>query len=108
MINILNTYTSFPEGFAWNIFGFFIGLTLLVITIAVFKDRDIPKGVAVIFSIFTALFLLISTLNIILTQRITYYEVSITDDMNFKDFNSKYEIVSQRGEIYTIILKEEQ
>lgn len=108
MINILNTYTSFPEGFAWNIFGLIIGLTFLVITIAAFKDRDTPRGVAVIFSIFTALFLLTSTFNIILTSRITYYEVSITDDMNFKDFNSKYEIVSQRGEIYTIISKEEQ
>lgn len=107
MINILNTYTSLPNGFAWNLLGIIVGLICLVVTIAAFKDKDTPRGVAVIFSIFTALFLFISTFNIILTPKVTYYEVSITDDMNFKDFNAKYEIVSQRGEIYTVISKEE-
>ena len=107
MINILNTYTSLPKGFAWNLLGIIIGLTCLFITIAAFKDKDTPKGVKVIFSIFTALFLFISTFNTILTSKVTYYEVSITDDMNFKEFNSKYEIINQRGEIYTITEKEE-
>lgn len=107
MINILNTYTSFPNGFAWNLLGIIVGLICLVVTIAAYKDRDTPKGIKVIFTIFTFLFLFISIFNIILTPRVTYYEVSITDDVSFKDFNAKYEIVSQRGEIYTVIPKEE-
>lgn len=108
MVNILNTYTSLPDGFFWNLFGIIVGLICLVTTIAAFKDKNTPTGMKVILSIFTALFLFISIFNIILTPKVTYYEVSITDDMNFKDFNAKYEIVSQRGEIYTVISKEEQ
>lgn len=107
MINILNTYTSLPDGFVWNFLGIIVGLICLVTTIAAFKDKNTPTGMKVILSIFTTLFLFISTFNIILTPKITYYEVSITDDMSFKDFNAKYEIVNQRGEIYTVISKEE-
>ena len=58
-------------------------------------------------STITLLFLLPSIFMLINSPKITYYEVSITDDMNFKDFNSKYEIVCQRGEIYTVISREE-
>lgn len=107
MINILNTYTSLPKGFAWNLLGIIVGLICLFITIAALKDKDTPKGVKVIFTIFTFSFLFISTFNIVLTPKVTYYEVSITDDINFKDFNAKYEIVGQRGEIYTVISREE-
>ena len=35
----------------------------------------------------------------------TRYEVTISDDVNFNEFNSKYEIVTQNGLIYTIIEK---
>lgn len=33
----------------------------------------------------------------------TRYEVTISDEVNFNEFNSKYEIVKQEGLIYTII-----
>ena len=35
----------------------------------------------------------------------TRYEVTISDEVNFNEFNSKYEIVTQKGLIYTIIEK---
>ena len=35
----------------------------------------------------------------------TRYEVTISDEVNFNEFNSKYEIVTQNGLIYTIIEK---
>ena len=32
----------------------------------------------------------------------TLYEVTISDEVSFKDFTSKYEIIEQRGEIYIV------
>ena len=40
------------------------------------------------------------------SAEITTYEVTISDEVSFKDFTSKYEIIEQRGEIY--IVKERQ
>lgn len=35
----------------------------------------------------------------------TRYEVTISDDVNFNEFNSRYEVVKQEGLIYTIVEK---
>lgn len=32
----------------------------------------------------------------------TLYEVTISDEVSFKDFTSKYKIIKQRGEIYVV------
>ena len=90
---------------AWLLF-LLPSLILFIFTVAAFKDRNTSNGLKALLGIITPLVLLFSIFILITSPRITYYEVSITDDMNFKDFNSKYEIVSQRGEIYTIIEKE--
>ena len=106
MINTLNTYTSLSPAFHWGFLGMLVGIACLIVTIATFKDRDIDKSFKVMLSTITLIFLLPSIFILINSPKITYYEVSITDDMSFKEFNSKYEIVNQRGEIYTIIEKE--
>ena len=36
----------------------------------------------------------------------TYYKVTIDDTVNFKEFNDRYEIKDQEGEIYTIVERE--
>lgn len=107
MINILNTYTSASPEFFYGLIGTLFGIACLIVTIATFKDRNSDASFKVMLSTITLLFLLPSIFILINSPRITYYEVSITDDISFKDFNAKYEIVSQRGEIYTVISKEE-
>ena len=107
MINILNTYTSLSPGFYYGVIGMLTGLTCLIVTIAAFTNGNTDKSFKVMLCTITLLFLLPSIFVVITSPRITYYEVSITDDMSFKEFNSKYEIVNQRGEIYTVISKEE-
>lgn len=107
MINILNTYTSSSPEFFYGLMGTLFGIACLIVTIAVFKDRNTDKSFKVMLSTITLLFLLPSIFVLINSSKITYYEVSITDDMSFKEFNSKYEIVNQRGEIYTVIPREE-
>lgn len=32
----------------------------------------------------------------------TSYEVTISDEVSFKDFTNKYEVIEQRGEIYVV------
>lgn len=106
MINTLNTYTSLSSSFYYGIMGMFTGFVCLIVTIAAFKDRNTTNSFKVMICTITLLFLLPSIFIVIASPKITYYEVSITDDVSFKEFNSKYEIVNQRGEIYTVISKE--
>lgn len=106
MINTLNTYTSLSPGFIYGFLGMLVGIVCLIVTIATFKDRNTDKSFKVMLSTITLIFLLPSIFILINSPKITYYEVFITDDMSFKEFNSKYEIVNQRGEIYTITEKE--
>ena len=42
------------------------------------------------------------------TGEYTQYKVTISDKVNFVEFNEKYEIISQDGEIYTIKEREEK
>jgi hypothetical protein len=46
-------------------------------------------------------------LNAVNAVKYTQYKVTISDSVNFNDFNSKYNIVSQEGKIYTIVDKTE-
>ncbi|MBP5596648.1 MAG: hypothetical protein J6Y02_14775 [Pseudobutyrivibrio sp.] len=36
-------------------------------------------------------------------QRDTYYEVTVSDDVKFNDFNDKYEIIEQRDNIFVVM-----
>ena len=53
--------------------------------------------VGILFVIFSIL-----ELNTLSQEPQTLYEVTISDEISFKDFTSKYEIIEQRGEIYIV------
>lgn len=106
MVNILYSYSLFAERFMWGIVGLFVAAGFAIMTIAMIKDFNIPRRVKIGFAIVTLSIFLISVPNILSQPKITYYEITITDNMNFKEFDTKYEVVKQRGEIYTVILKE--
>ena len=36
------------------------------------------------------------------------YQVTISEDVNFVEFNQKYEIIKQEGKIYTVVLREDK
>ena len=42
------------------------------------------------------------------TGEYTQYKVTISDEINFVEFNEKYEIINQDGKIYTIREREEE
>ena len=40
-------------------------------------------------------------------QRGTYYEVTVSDDVKFNDFNDKYEVIEQRDNIFVVMEREQ-
>ena len=40
-------------------------------------------------------------------QRATYYEVTVSDDVKFNDFNDKYEVIEQRDNIFVVMEREQ-
>ena len=80
------------------LFGWIIAIILFIaITIKV----DTTLGISIYFLIFT---ISLGLSNCILqkTSEYTQYKVTISDTVNFVEFNEKYEIISQDGKIYTI------
>lgn len=106
MISILYSYELFAERFVWGIIGLIIAFGLAIITIALIKDPTISHTVRVGFAILGFSIFLISAPAALSQPKVTYYEITITDTMNFKEFDTRYEVIKQRGEIYTVILKE--
>lgn len=106
-ITILNTITSNEcseiAGIMLLIGAFAFLIFILIYMISCMgDDSDKPIVLCVTFLIVS----LISTaIGIILASNstvITTYEVTISDEVSFKGFTSKYEIIEQRGEIYIV------
>ena len=69
------------------------------------KDAFVPSFIV---SIFTLLGIFVSIHGFTHLPKNKYqtrYEVTISDEVNFNEFNSKYEVVEQNGLIYTIVEK---
>lgn len=66
--------------------------------IAVFSTVVIGAGIMVAGTV--------GAINALTDVSITKYEVTISDEVSFKDFEEHYEIVDKNGDIYTIIEKD--
>ena len=69
------------------------------------KDALTPSVIIVLFTLFGIFVSIHGFTHLPENKYQTRYEVTISDDVNFNEFNSKYEIVEQNGLIYTIIEK---
>ena len=114
-ITILNTITenvSNTAGFVVLLIFSIVVIILSFIAIIICSDKFSEFNGFVIAFIITGIagisFLIVSILelNTPPQEPQTLYEVTISDEVSFKDFTSKYEIIEQRGEIY--IVKERQ
>ena len=111
-VTILNSYDVIaPEWY--GIFFLLLLLVFVAISVIIYisrnskqkKDAFIPSFIV---SIFTLLGIFVSIhgfTHLFENKYQTRYEVTISDEVNFNEFNSKYEIVTQNGLIYTIIEK---
>lgn len=110
-VTILNTITENVSGTACLIVLLIFSIVTIIISfIAIIEVSDkfsefngfviayiITGIVGILFVI-----LLILELNTQPQEPQTLYEVTISDEVSFKDFTSKYEIIEQRGEIYVV------
>lgn len=69
------------------------------------KDALTPSVIIVLFTLLSIFVSIHGFSHLPENKYQTRYEVTISDEVNFNEFNSKYEIVTQNGLIYTIIEK---
>lgn len=113
-ITILNTITENVSNTAGLVVALILSIVITIISfiaIIVVSDKFSEfNGFIIAFivtGIFGILFVIVSIFVLNTPQEPqTLYEVTISDEVSFKDFTSKYEIIEQRGEIY--IVKERQ
>ena len=110
-VTILNTITENECGeiaeimLLIGIFAFLISVLMHIISY-IGDDSNKPTILCVTFFIVSLISTVIGIILASNSTEITTYEVAISDEVSFKDFTSKYEIIEQRGEIY--IVKERQ
>lgn len=64
-----------------------------------------PLVILVIFTLFCMVASIYGFTHVPENKYQTRYEVTISNDVNFNEFHSKYEVVKQNGLIYTIVEK---
>lgn len=96
-------------GIAYDYIGVIIGSLFAVLAFMTFLFIiEFETWVGVVIGVFLTLFMIFISVTSFIssTERFVQYEVTIDKFVNFKEFNERYEIVDQRGEIYVIREKE--
>lgn len=101
-----NTVNLFKGGIAIIILSC-VGLIVCVILLNLaIRDESPAVGIwAIIASVFMIIFIIVG-ISDCRKGTSTKYKVTIDDTVNFKEFNNRYEIKDQDGEIYTIVERE--
>ena len=85
----------------------FFGATVIIFIafclVAFVADSEILVIVGAVLAIFVGI---ITSLAFASKTYETQYQVTISEDVNFVEFNNKYEILNQEGKIYTVKEKE--
>lgn len=111
-ITVLNTYDIItPE---WNdkiflaVFLSIVGIVLIIYLLLDSKrtkDEFVLSVIVILFTLFCMVASIYEFTHLPENKYQTRYEVTISDDVNFNEFNSKYQVVKQEGLIYTIVEK---
>ena len=110
-VTILNTITENVSNTAGLIVTLVFSIVIIIVSfIAIiicsnkFSEFNSYVTILIITGIVGILFVIVSILelNAQPQEPQTLYEVTISEEVSFKDFTSKYEIIEQRGEIYIV------
>ena len=110
-VNVLNVETIYEVGYLWWLVpaltaaGFVIGI---ICAIATWRNTGFDGAeLALVFAL-TIAFGFVGFVGAISSEHETdvvdhiEYQVTVSDDVNFTEFMSKYEVVDQEGLIYTV------
>jgi len=93
----------------WIIFFTIIGLGFLILMIAAFIDSEVEVGFGCfIITVIIAIGLWSGISSYINRTSYTEYKILIDNSVKMNEFNKKYYIKNQDGNIYTVILKDER
>lgn len=101
------TFTYIPKWFIFTLF--MIGIISFIIVYIGSKDCSLEEHpiVAIILFFVFIISLIMALIFGTINREQTQYKVTIDDTVTFKEFSEKYKVVSQEGEIYTIVEIEE-
>lgn len=114
MIEGIEVLSEIQVSYDADVAGTIIGAVLMLllstfITLwidSVFEPNDKPSIIAGIISVVITIIYLVSGVIYCHTHLHSQYEVIISEDVNFKEFHDKYNIIDTRGQIYIIEEKE--
>ena len=69
------------------------------------KEAFVPSVIVILFTLCCMIASICGFIHLPENKYQTRYDVIISDDVNFNEFNSRYEVVKQNGLIYTIVEK---
>lgn len=114
-ITILNSYDIINPEWDDNIFPavIFTCITIAGIALIIYilhdqkriKEAFVPSFIVILFTLFSMVMSIYAFTHLPENKYQTRYDVTISEDVTFNEFNSKYEVVKQSGLIYTIIEK---
>lgn len=117
-VHVLNTYDIVKTGWEELVFlaavSVCITICLIVMIIYVWsfskqkKDAVVPCVICGVFVLLSICVSICAFTHLPETKYQTRYVVTISDNVNFNEFNSRYEIVKQEGLIYTIVEKTDE
>ena len=114
-VEILNQTTVYETKECWGILWVFIGAGFLIsFGIAIYNwvrygfDADLILLIGYVTLACCIVGFMGVGMSVHYTDTVDYieYQVTVSDDVNFNEFYSKYEIINQKGKIYTIKEKE--
>jgi len=71
-----------------------------IVVVCAFKSKD--KGYGIFYSIYGLTCIIVVILYILFPTVHTYYQVTISEDVKFVEFNDRYKIIKQDGKIFTV------
>ena len=105
-VEILNTIYKYGELIHPLWFCIFFATSLVVAMVgACTIKHDVAQRICVVFIAITIISAIVCFIGaLITTDEIvdTQYQVVVSDDVNFNEFQEKYEIIKQEGKIYTV------
>ena len=102
-VTILNTYSTYSDGWAAILSaGIFGGLLLFIAAVTLINDGDIFSGF-----VLTALILSI-VIGCMHIPKTTYYEAVVDSSVSWKQLSDKYKVVKIRRQIITLVERKEE
>ena len=103
-VTILNEYltTDWIVGFVPLICGTALLILCICGAVFMFKDHMVGPGVGLSFLGFLCACMIMVGVFIVMTPPETHYQVIVDDSVSMNEFNERYEIIDQEGQIITV------